>query len=91
MAFEPGSVVALKSGGQPMTVVETGEDGVKCVWLGEEGDFFSATIPAVALEDWDASSADEDDDEEDAETTRDNEAANLETVPMPAERREDAA
>jgi uncharacterized protein YodC (DUF2158 family) len=49
MAFEPGDVVALKSGGQPLTVVAVDEDGVDCVWIGEEGEFFRETIPSVAL------------------------------------------
>jgi hypothetical protein len=64
MPFDPGSVVALKSGGQPLTVVATNEHGVQCLWIGEEGDLFSATIPAVALEEWDADLDDEDDEEE---------------------------
>ena len=49
MAFEPGDVVFLKSGGSAMTVAAVGGDGVDCLWLGEEGDLFRETIPTVAL------------------------------------------
>src|SRR5271165_2743368 len=50
MKFVPGQVVNLKSGGQPLTVVAVDGDGVECIWLGEEGDLFRESIPAVALE-----------------------------------------
>jgi uncharacterized protein YodC (DUF2158 family) len=50
MKFAPGQVVNLKSGGQSMTVVAVDGDAVECIWLGEEGDLFRETIPAVALE-----------------------------------------
>jgi uncharacterized protein YodC (DUF2158 family) len=50
MKFAPGQVVNLKSGGQPLTVVAVDEDSVECIWLGEEGDLFRESIPAVALE-----------------------------------------
>lgn len=50
MTLEPGDVVALKSSSQPMTVVAIHHNnGVECVWIGEEGEFFRETIPAVAL------------------------------------------
>jgi uncharacterized protein YodC (DUF2158 family) len=49
MAFEPGDVVFLKSGGQSMTVAAVSDENVECIWLGEEGDLFRQTIPAVAL------------------------------------------
>ena len=49
MAFEPGDVVFLKSGGSPMTVAAVAEDGVDCLWLGEEGELFRQTIPSIAL------------------------------------------
>lgn len=64
MAFEAGNVVVLKSGGQPMTVVSATEEGVECVWIGEEGEFFRHAIPAVALEVVDMNGEDEDEDEE---------------------------
>jgi uncharacterized protein YodC (DUF2158 family) len=49
MAFQPGDVVFLKSGGQSMTVAAVSEENVECIWLGEEGDLFREAIPAVAL------------------------------------------
>jgi uncharacterized protein YodC (DUF2158 family) len=62
MTFEAGNVVTLKSGGQPMTVVSTSDEEIECIWIGEEGEFFRQTIPAVALQ---AADDDEDEDEED--------------------------
>jgi uncharacterized protein YodC (DUF2158 family) len=50
MKFAPGQVVNLKSGGQPLTVVAVDGDSVECLWLGEEGDLFRESIPAIALE-----------------------------------------
>jgi len=70
MAFEPGDVVFLKSGGSPMTVAAVGEDGVDCLWLGEEGELFRQTIPSIALiigADAADEDADDDHDTEDAE------------------------
>jgi uncharacterized protein YodC (DUF2158 family) len=61
MAYVAGDVVILKSGGQPMTVVSADDDDIECVWLGEEGEFFRHTIPAIALQ---AAPQDEDEDEE---------------------------
>jgi uncharacterized protein YodC (DUF2158 family) len=66
MAFEPGDVVFLKSGGSPMTVAAVGEDSVDCLWLGEEGELFRATIPTVALM-IEADPADQEDDEGESE------------------------
>ncbi len=54
-SFEPGEVVMLKSGGQALTVVSSTAQGVQCVWIGEEGDLFSATLPAFTLEAFDMS------------------------------------
>jgi len=49
MAFEPGDVVFLKSGGQSLTVVGVEEDSVDCMWIGEAGELFREMIPSVAL------------------------------------------
>ena len=49
MAFKPGDVVFLKSGGQPMTVAAVDEDTIECLWIGEEGELFRETIPSVVL------------------------------------------
>jgi uncharacterized protein YodC (DUF2158 family) len=65
MAYAAGSVVVLKSGGLLMTVVSASDDEIECVWLGEDGELFRQSIPAVALEA--APVADHDDEEEDEE------------------------
>ena len=62
MAFEPGDVVVLKSGGQPMTVVAVSEEEITCLWLGEQGELFREAIPVVALQ---SVPADDDEDEHD--------------------------
>ena len=62
MAFEPGDVVVLKSGGLAMTVAAVDEESVECLWLGEEGELFRESIPTIAL--IAASDATEDDVEE---------------------------
>ena len=74
MAIEPGDVVVLKSGGQPMTVATVDEGNVECLWLGDEGELFRETIPSVALSvvadveaDDDLDVEDDDDEEEEHE------------------------
>ena len=62
MAFAPGDVVVLKSGGLPLTVVAVEEDSVECLWLAEDGSLQRETIPAPALQ-ASEESEDEDDDE----------------------------
>jgi uncharacterized protein YodC (DUF2158 family) len=77
MAIEPGDVVVLKSGGQPMTVATVDENSVECLWLGEEGELFRETIPNVAL----SVVADTDDDDElDVEDDEEHEEAEREDV-----------
>ena len=77
MAIEPGDVVVLKSGGQPMTVATVDENSVECLWLGEEGELFRETIPNVAL----SVVADAaDDDELDVEDDEEHEEAEREDV-----------
>ena len=49
MPFEPGDVVFLKSGGQPMTVAAVDEDSIECVWIGDDGELFRETVPSVTL------------------------------------------
>jgi uncharacterized protein YodC (DUF2158 family) len=71
MAFEPGDVVVLKSGGLAMTVSAVDEDSVECLWLGEEGELFRESIPTVAL--IAASDAAEEDTEEEEEEESDDE------------------
>ena len=69
MSFEPGEVVTLKSGGQPMTVVAADEEHIDCVWIGDQGQLFRESIPAAALtavssDDEVEDDADDDDDDE---------------------------
>ena len=66
MTFQPGDVVALKSGGQPMTVANVADEGVQCIWIGEEGELFRETLPALVLQAAQMYEA-EDEGEEDAE------------------------
>ena len=77
MAFAPGDVVFLKSGGSPMTVTAVGEDSVDCLWLGEEGELFRETIPSVALS---VVADTADDDELDVEDDEEHEEAEREDV-----------
>ena len=49
MPFEPGDVVFLKSGGQPMTVAAVDEDSIDCVWIGDDGELFRETVPSITL------------------------------------------
>ena len=82
MAFAPGDVVFLKSGGSPMTVTAVGEDSVDCLWLGEEGELFRETIPSVALM-IGSDPVDEEEDQEDEESgddERDREEADEDEV-----------
>ena len=50
MELKPGDVVALKSGGQLLTVAEVNDQNIECIWIGEEGELFRETLPAVTLE-----------------------------------------
>ena len=49
MAFAPGDVVILKSGGQQLTVVAVEGDSVECIWLADDGTLHRETIPDLAL------------------------------------------
>ena len=84
MAFEPGDVVFLKSGGSPMTVAAVEGDSVDCLWLGEEGELFRETIPTVALmiaaDPAEEEDDDEDDEDESARDQTDLEAADEDEV-----------
>ena len=73
MDFEPGSIVTLKSGGPPLTVVGTDEDEVRCIWFAHADDRLQeARIPAACLEAVgemeDEDLGDEDEDDGDEET-----------------------
>ena len=41
MAFEPGDVVFLKSGGQPLTVAGVEEDSVDCIGSAKRANCFA--------------------------------------------------
>ena len=84
MTFERGQVVTLKSGGPPMTVVAVAEDDIDCIWVGEEGDLFRETIPAVALA---AIDMDKDDDDEDGQDEDEDEPEEEEGAGKPKRKR----
>jgi uncharacterized protein YodC (DUF2158 family) len=65
MKLKPGDVVMLKSGGQPLTVAEVGDDAVECLWMGADGDLFRETLPLAVLERVDVDPLDEEDEEDD--------------------------
>lgn len=68
MDFEPGRIVALKSGGPPLTVVEADGDEVRCIWFAHADDRLQeARIPAACLEAVGEMEGDFDDDEDDEE------------------------
>jgi uncharacterized protein YodC (DUF2158 family) len=82
MAIEPGNVVTLKSGGQPMTVAAVEESNVECLWIGDDGELFRETIPSIALtvleeeeeeEEEELEVEDEDDEEHDEDADEDDE------------------
>jgi len=64
MAFAPGDVVTLKSGGHPMTVVSIADEDIDCLWVGDDGELFRQSIPAIALTVVELAETDEDDDEQ---------------------------
>lgn len=64
MAFAPGDIVALKSGGHSMTVVAIEAEDVDCLWLNDAGELFRQSIPAIALTMIEPSEAEEDEAEE---------------------------
>ena len=75
MDLKAGDIVMLKSGGQPLTVVEVKGEDVLCLWMGMEGNLFRETLPLAVLEpaDPDEDDEDEDDEDEDEEEEEDDE------------------
>jgi uncharacterized protein YodC (DUF2158 family) len=73
MAFEPGDVVMLKSGGHTMTVVSVEEEDIDCLWIGDDGQMFRQSIPAVALSVVEGLEIDEPDEDEETEDDEDDE------------------
>ncbi len=64
MELKAGDVVVLKSGGQPLTVAEVNDQNIECIWIGEEGELFRETLPAVTLELAEIATDDEEEDDE---------------------------
>ncbi len=64
MEFKAGDVVVLKSGGQPLTVAEVNDQNIECIWIGEEGELFRETLPAVTLELAEIATDEEEEDDE---------------------------
>ncbi|MGA7433859.1 MAG: DUF2158 domain-containing protein [Xanthobacteraceae bacterium] len=64
MAFAPGDIVALKSGGHSMTVVAIEAEDVNCLWVNDAGELFRQSIPAIALTMIEQSESDEDEADE---------------------------
>lgn len=69
MDLKAGDVVILKSGGQPLTVAEVHDQSVECIWLGEEGELFRETLPAVTLELAEIEEEDDEEEEDEAEAS----------------------
>jgi uncharacterized protein YodC (DUF2158 family) len=65
--LKAGDVVILKSGGHPLTVAEVHDHSVECIWLGEEGQLFRETLPAITLERAELEEDDKEEDDADAE------------------------
>jgi Uncharacterized small protein (DUF2158) len=65
MPFAPGDIVALKSGGHSMTVVAVEAEDVDVLWVGDAGELFRQSIPAVALTMLEQNESAEDDEAED--------------------------
>jgi uncharacterized protein YodC (DUF2158 family) len=63
MQLKAGDVVVLKSGGQPLTVAEVNDQNIECIWIGEEGELFRETLPAVTLELVEVETAEDEDEE----------------------------
>lgn len=73
MELKAGDVVMLKSGGQPLTVVDVKEDDVLCLWMGMEGQLYRETLPLAVLEHPDEEEDDEDEHEDEDEDEDDEE------------------
>lgn len=87
MTINPGDVVMLKSGGQPLTVASVSAEEAVCLWIGEEGDLFREAIPLVALAPIDMEDDggdDEDEEDEDAEGVADEDEAETRREREPA-------
>ena len=73
MDLKAGDIVMLKSGGQPLTVVEVKDEDVLCLWMGMEGNLFRETLPLAVLEQVDPDEEEEDDEDDEDEEEDDEE------------------
>lgn len=72
MDFEPGSIVTLKSGGPPLTVLAVEGEQVRCLWFAHADDRLQeARIPAVCLESITGTDDDDEEDDEDEDEDED--------------------
>ncbi len=70
MALAPGDVVTLKSGGHSMTVISVGDEDIDCLWIGDDGELFRQSIPAVALTVIELTDSDEEDEADEEEANK---------------------
>ena len=73
MQLKAGDVVVLKSGGQPLTVADVNDQNIECIWIGEEGELFRETLPAVTLEHVEVEAEDDEDESENGDEEEDDE------------------
>jgi uncharacterized protein YodC (DUF2158 family) len=73
MQLKAGDVVVLKSGGQPLTVADVNDQNVECIWIGEEGELFRETLPAVTLELVEVETEDDEEEQENGDEEEDEE------------------
>jgi uncharacterized protein YodC (DUF2158 family) len=73
MQLKAGDVVVLKSGGQPLTVADVNDQNIECIWIGEEGELFRETLPAVTLELVEVEAEDDEDESENGDEEEDDE------------------
>lgn len=72
MAFQPGAIVRVKSGGPELTVLSTDDDVATCLFFSDElGEFKEASLPLIAIELANLSDEDGPNDEEEAEDDED--------------------
>jgi uncharacterized protein YodC (DUF2158 family) len=81
MQLKAGDVVVLKSGGQPLTVADVNDQNIECIWIGEEGELFRETLPAVTLELVEVEAEDDEDESENGDEEEDEEEEDNEEEP----------
>lgn len=68
MEFEAGTIVSLKSGGPPLTIVEVDGEQARCIWFAHSDDRLQeARIPLACLEAIEDEEDEDDEDEDDEE------------------------